>query len=325
MALVDSIQVRVSGGKGGDGVVRWLHIKGKEKGGPAGGNGGRGGDVVLVGVRDLAVLATYRFTKDFKAEAGGYGESNNKDGKGGNSIRIQVPIGTVVTKEENGESFEIVQEGQEVVVAKGGAGGLGNAYFKGSTNQNPFQSTKGKKGESFTLSLSLKLIADAGIIGLPNAGKSSLINTLTNARSRVGSYAFTTLEPHLGEFYGFILADIPGLIEGASKGKGLGFRFLKHIERTENIIHLVSVEQENVVDTYKTVRYELGEFNENLLKKNEVVILSKTDTVPDNEWQEKKQELETYTGKKVLRLSVLDDVLIKEVSDALAIILKKEA
>ena len=262
MAFVDEITIRVSAGEGGSGVVRWFHFKGKEKGGPGGGDGGRGGDVILVGVRDIAALARYRFEKEFEAGAGGAGENDNRHGANGADLILPVPVGTVARIAETGAEYEIVEEDQRILILKGGSGGYGNTHFKGSTNQNPFQQTDGKPGQAATMHFSLKLIADAGLIGLPSAGKSSLLNALTRAKAKVGAYPFTTLEPNLGDFYGPILADIPGLIEGASTGKGLGARFLKHIERTGILLHLVSADSEDPLAAYREVRAELDAFGD---------------------------------------------------------------
>ena len=318
MAFVDEMTVRAQAGKGGPGVVRWLHIKGKEKGGPSGGDGGRGGDIVLEGVRDLAILASYRYTKSFKAEDGGAGDKNNRHGKDGEPVVIRVPVGTVARVSGNPVPFEILSEGERVIVLKGGVGGFGNAHFKGATNQNPMQVTPGRPGQAGDIHITLKLIADAGFIGFPNAGKSSLLNALTRAQSKVGAYPFTTLDPHLGDFYGCILADIPGLIEGASGGRGLGSKFLKHIERTRFLIHLVSAEQEDVVEAYRAIRNELSAFNEMLAEKPELLVLSKVDTVDSVRQKELQEVLSKAAGKGVIAVSLVDDDLIKSFSDTLA-------
>lgn len=319
MALVDEVTIHAAAGKGGDGVVRWLHMKGKEKGGPSGGDGGRGGDVILEGVRDLAALSRYRYEKDFKAQDGGAGEKDQKHGANGDSLVLAVPVGTVARAGEI--EREIMNEGEHVVALAGGAGGKGNARFKSSTHQNPFEHTDGKLGEASDIVLSLKLIADAGIIGLPSAGKSSLLNALTRARAKIGAYPFTTLEPNLGEFYSYILADIPGLIEGASAGRGLGARFLKHIERTKVLVHLVAADQEDPSAAYRQVRRELEAFNRGLAEKREIVVLSKADLVSPKILEEKGRGLGEAAGKRILVLSVEDPVLLKTFSDELAQVL----
>ncbi len=317
MAFIDEINIHASAGSGGNGVVRWLHAKGKEFGGPSGGDGGRGGDVILEGVRDLGALANYQFAKKFRAENGEAGGAKDCHGKDGEPLVLKIPVGSVATL-ETGEVYEILHEGEQVVLYKGGAGGYGNAHFKWAENQNPMQATPGKKGQSGNLRINLKIIADAGFVGFPNAGKSSLLNALTRARSKVGAYPFTTLDPHLGDFYGFILADIPGLIEGASTGRGLGSRFLKHIERTGIVVHLVSAEQEDVVAAYRAIRAELDAFSKGLEGKKELLVLSKVDMVTPEEAARKAQELNKATGQTPLMLSVLDDTLVKQFSDTLS-------
>lgn len=318
MAFVDQVTVRAQAGKGGNGVIRWLRNKETAKGGPAGGDGGCGGDVVLLGVQDLAALAPYKFEKDFKAEAGGGGENQNKHGANGKDSVLRVPVGTLATIKATGETFDVTREGEQVTIFKGGNGGKGNARYKGSTNQNPFSQTDGKPGEGGDIEFTLKLIADAGFVGYPNAGKSSLLNAITRANSKVGAYAFTTLDPHLGDFYGYILADIPGLIEGASEGKGLGSKFLKHIERTKIIVHLVSTEQEDLVAAYRGVRKELESFGEELLDKRELVVLSKADLLTPSQLKNALKALTEAVGKEVLTVSAVDPDLLKSFSDKLS-------
>lgn len=317
MAFIDEMKLHAVAGRGGNGVVRWLHLKGKDHGGPAGGDGGRGGDIIVEGVHDLAILAAYRFTKRIAGENGGAGDANDRHGKDGAPYVLKLPKGSVVTVSSTGETYEILEAGQRFTVLKGGAGGFGNAHFKGATNQNPIQSTLGKNGQTGDIRITLKLIADAGFIGFPNAGKSSLLNELTRARSRVGAYPFTTLDPHLGDFFGRILADIPGLIEGASAGKGLGSRFLKHIERTRFLVHLVSSEQEDPVSAYRAIRKELEAFDPGLSAKDELLVLSKVDILSPEEVEERVKTLSEAAGKEVLTLSILDDQSMKAFSDTL--------
>lgn len=323
MAFVDEITITAKAGKGGDGVVRWLHLKGKEKGGPSGGDGGKGGDVVLKAVRDLNVLYRYRGAPQFKAENGQEGMKKEMHGANGKSVCINVPVGSKVTLKETGETFELLEENEEIVALKGGAGGQGNVRFKSSTNQYPEESTPGEPGEEGSLLVEVQLIADVGLVGLPNAGKSSLLNTLTSAKSQIGAYPFTTLEPHLGVFHTYVIADIPGLIEGASEGKGLGHKFLKHIQRTKMILHLVSAEEENVSRVYENVRNELIKYDKNLAEKPELIFLTKQDTLLEDEFKEKKKELEQYG--EVVPFSILDDHLIKSGGDALTAFLRKHA
>ena len=247
MAFIDEMKFHAKAGRGGVGVVRWRHEHSKEWAGAAGGNGGRGGDVRVRAVRDLGILQRYRNIKAFDAQKGEDGMRDSKHGANGNDLVIDLPIGSIVTDHRTGHTFQLLEEGQNVRILKGGSGGLGNEHFKASTNTSPEESTNGYEGEEADFSVELELVADAGFIGLPNAGKSSLLNELTNADAKVGSYAFTTLEPNLGALYNFVLADIPGLIEGASEGKGLGHKFLRHVRRTKMLFHLVSLEDAGIM------------------------------------------------------------------------------
>lgn len=317
MAFVDEITIRAFSGKGGNGIVHWLHLKGMAKGGPDGGDGGRGGDVVLEGVRDLGALAQYRYEKEFNAEPGESGRGRLQTGSDGKEAVLKIPVGTTAHVVHTGEEYDIREEGQRVVIFVGGSGGKGNARFRGPTNQNPFQQTDGKPGKGGDIRLTLKLIADAGLVGLPNAGKSSLLNALTNAKSKVGAYPFTTLEPALGDFYGRILADIPGLIEGASDGRGLGIKFLKHVERTGILLHLVSVDQEDPLAAYREVRKEVEAFDHGLAGKREIVILSKIDLATPGERETKRELLERETGREVLEVSAIDPESLKAFGDRL--------
>ena len=310
-------------GKGGDGVIRWLRTKESARGGPSGGDGGRGGDVVLVGVRDLAALAHYRYEKKFNAENGEAGKGELKHGANGADALLQVPVGTFARVVETGEEYEITKEDERIVLFRGGKGGLGNARFKSSTNQNPFQQTLGREGKGGDIEFTLKIIADAGLIGLPNAGKSSLLNALTRAKSKVGAYPFTTLGPNLGDFYGRIIADIPGLIEGASSGRGLGIKFLKHVERTGILLHLVSVDQDDPLAAYREVHTETELFGHDLGSKREIIILSKIDLVSKEEWETKMTLLTKETGREVLAVSVEDPKVLKKFADKLTTILAK--
>ena len=323
MAFVDEVKIFTQAGKGGDGVVRWLRTKSMARGGPSGGDGGRGGDVIIVGVRDVAALAHYRYEKKFHAGDGGAGKSELKHGADGASVVLKVPVGTLVRVSEMGEEHEILHEGERIILFKGGSGGKGNARFKSSTHQNPFEKTPGKPGKGGEVEFTLKIIADAGLIGLPNAGKSSLLNALTRARSKVGDYPFTTLEPNLGDFYGRILADIPGLISGASAGKGLGIKFLKHIERTGILLHLVSATQDDPLAAYEEVRKEIEAFGHGLDAKKEIIVLSKTDLISQEECEVKKQLLSSETERDVLPISVIDSDSLKLFSDKLSAMFKK--
>ena len=302
--LVDDVTVRLSGGNGGSGIVGFARTKGNL--GPTGANGGPGGDVILEGVNDISALLQFRFNKEFKAADGGVGTTRLRDGERGEDLVLKIPVGTVITNQDTGETREITKEGEQILVAHGGYRGRGNFHFRASTNTTPKEFEEGKEGESFTFRLELKMIADVGLIGLPNAGKSSLLNALTGAHSKVGNYSFTTLEPHLGAYYGLILADVPGLIEGASEGKGLGDKFLRHIERTRSIFHLVSAESDDVIRDYDIVRNELAAFNPELLQKKEYVFLSKSDMVSEEVRDEKVKKLRTK-NTDTASLSVIDD------------------
>lgn len=323
MAFVDEAKIYAAAGKGGDGVIRWLRTKETARGGPSGGDGGRGGDVVLVGVRDLAALAHYRYEKKFHAEDGEAGKGELKHGANGADVLLKVPVGTFARIIETGEEYEITKEDERIVLFRGGRGGLGNARFKSSTNQNPFQQTVGKESKGGDIELTLKIIADAGLIGLPNAGKSSLLNALTRAKSKVGAYPFTTLGPNLGDFYGSILADIPGLIEGASSGRGLGIKFLKHVERTGILVHLVSADQDDPLAAYGEVRKEIELFGHGLAEKREIIILSKIDLISPEVCEIKINLLARETGREVLSVSVEDPTVLKKFSNQLSNILKK--
>lgn len=308
--FIDELTLHFKAGQGGNGVVRWLHEKGKDKGGPSGGNGGKGGDVYAVAVQDIGILASYRNEKVFKAGNGEDGANNTKQGKVGGDFEIKLPVGSRLTNLTTGHSLELLKDGEKVPLLKGGRGGLGNEHFKGSTNVRPRQSTDGEAGEEADFQIDLLLLVDLGLIGLPNAGKSSLLNALTAAHSKVGAFPFTTLSPGLGTFYGLILADIPGLIEGAAQGKGLGHKFLRHIERTKALIHCISAEIEDPVAAYQIVRKELLLYNKDITRKPEVVVLTKTDLLSEREIKEKVRMLKS-TGRKVIPISILDDKALK--------------
>ncbi len=275
--FVDELTLEIKAGKGGDGVVRWRQEKFVDSGGPWGGNGGRGGDVYMRAVRDVGLLSRYTGEKAFAAQNGTPGSTKSKQGVHGEDLYIDVPVGSRVTERERNRVYQLLTEGEVVKILKGGNAGFGNEHFKSSTNRSPDTATKGRLGEAGTFYIELLLAVDVGIIGFPNAGKSTLINALTRARSRVGAYPFTTTEPHLGDFYGYVLADIPGLIEGASEGKGLGHKFLRHIERTQMLLHCISLTESDTQSAYETIRTELKNFDSTLGEKEEFVVLTKTD------------------------------------------------
>ncbi|MDP3996070.1 MAG: GTPase ObgE [bacterium] len=321
--LIDELNLRLSAGRGGDGVVRWLHLKGKEFSGPAGGDGGRGADVYVLGVRDIGKLSDYRNKKEFLAEDGGNGKNKSQKGANGKDLVISMPVGSVITDMETGKTCELLQEGEKILLLKGGNGGYGNEHFKGSVNQRPKEWTAGKEGEKGNFYIELRLIADAGFVGLPNAGKTSLLNELTRAGAKVGAYQFTTLEPNLGAFYGFVLADIPGLIEGAAEGKGLGHKFLRHVRRTKVILHCVSLENEDLLETYDAVRDELLAYASELMEKKEIIILTKTDTKTPSEIK-KAVRMMKKKAKTVLTVSILNDDELKNFKDELTKILRSD-
>jgi GTP-binding protein len=274
--LIDNIKIKVAGGTGGNGIVAFS--KEMMCSGPTGGDGGDGGNVVLVGVEDIGAFKKFRYQKEFIAQKGQHGKGSSRTGANGKDLILEVPIGTVI----HGINKEIVKIGETIVLAKGGRGGKGNASFKSSRNVSPKQFTNGLPGEAKEVVLELKLIADIGLVGLPNTGKSSLLNYLTNAKSKVSNYQFTTLEPHLGVYKNLILADIPGIIEGASTGKGLGIKFLRHIERTKIIFHLISLDSSDFVNDYNIIRKELESYNKLLTQKPEYIIATKSDLVDNN-------------------------------------------
>ncbi len=326
--LIDNVTIRVAAGKGGAGAVAFS--KTKMTLGPTGGSGGKGGDVYLEAVADLGALRRFRAQKTFSSEEGRDGRGAFRDGEGGKDLVLLVPRGTVIhitNREGIGAdgtkttTHELTAIGQRVLVAQGGRGGKGNFLFRSSTNTTPKQSQPGLPGDAATLALELKLIADIGLVGLPNVGKSSFLNAVTNAQSRVANYAFTTLEPHLGVYEDLVLADIPGIIEGASTGKGLGIKFLRHIERTGIIFHFIEATTEDPVADYKTIRGELGAYNPLLLEKQEYVFISKADTVDDKRIAELTKKLKTIK-KPILAISIIDDARMTEARKLLDLVTK---
>ncbi len=320
MAFIDELHLHLKAGRGGNGVVRWLHLKGKDLSGAAGGNGGRGGDVVAEGIRDIGALLRYRDQNHYAAGDGAPGGSRSKEGRNGKDFVFKFPLGTVISRTRLGERWEILEEGQREVLLKGGNGGYGNEHFKGSRNVTPMQSTKGKPGDEDDFEIELQLVVDAGLIGMPNAGKSSLLNALTGAHAKVGAYEFTTLNPNLGVIYGYVLADIPGLIEGAAEGRGLGHKFLRHIKRTKMLVHCVSFENEDLAGAYATVRKELSKYSGELADKSEIVLLTKSDILQPDEVPQKIKEFSAQSGVSedmIFTVSIYDDVSLKAFSDAL--------
>lgn len=331
--LIDELKFYAEAGRGGDGVVRWRHEKYIDRGGPNGGDGGKGGDVYAVAVQNISLLSRYKHKKEFKSEDGKDGEGMSRKGKDGKDLIIEFPIGSIITNIESGASVSLDKEGQKELLLAGGAGGFGNEKFKSSVNTAPKTATPGKDGEKGNFKVELEIFADIGLIGLPNAGKSSLLNSITNANAKVDSYQFTTLDPNLGDFYGYTIADIPGLIEGASEGKGLGIKFLKHIRRTRMLAHLISLEpvaesfsvanQNLLIKNYQTIRGELEKFDPTLLEKKEVIVLTKTDLIEDKEKIEKIKDKFKKLNKSIFLLTLYDDDLIKELRDGLVKLLRE--
>lgn len=313
--LIDEARIIVKAGSGGNGVYHMFHDKMRPHGGPDGGDGGRGGDVYFKAVSDISRLNQFRHHGKVEAQNGENGGSNQCSGKAGEDLYVDVPVGSVINY-DNGTSFELSEVGQEQLVAKGGEGGRGNYHFRSATNQQPKQFTKGRVTEPKNIFIELKLIADFGFIGLPNAGKTSLLNELTEANAKVANYAFTTLEPNLGVTKsGKIIADIPGLIEGASDGKGLGVKFLRHIERTKTLFHCISCETTDPLVDYNTIRQELSNYSSVLASKPEVVILTKTDLLVDN--PKHLLELQKVLKPK-LSVSIIDTDSLKKLNDLIS-------
>jgi len=289
--LIDDVSIKIKAGNGGRGAVAFNNIKMAL--GPTGADGGKGGSVFFEGVSDLGALNQFRYRKELKAQKGGNGKSQFNDGADGEDLTLKVPAGTVIHNLTTGLDFEITSIGQKILAAKGGQGGKGNFKFRSSVNTTPEEFQEGLPGQEFELRLELKLIADVGFVGLPNAGKSSLLNELTNAKSKVANYPFTTLDPNLGAYYELILADIPGIIEGASDGKGLGIKFLRHIERTKTIFHFISAESSDPLKDYNIIRAELGAYNKELLEKKEYIFLTKIDLLEKFEVEKRIKTLRT--------------------------------
>ncbi len=319
--IIDDVKIKVKAGDGGRGAVAFN--KTKMSRGPTGGDGGKGGDVYFEGVSNLSTLNQFRYKKELSAENGKPGERSNRDGLNGKDLILRIPVGTVIHNLSLNQDSEIVSVGQRLLVSKGGKKGLGNFRFRSSTNITPEEFGEGRLGKEYELRLELKMIADVGFVGLPNVGKSSLLNELTRADSKVANYPFTTLDPNLGVYYGLILADIPGLIEGASLGKGLGIKFLRHIERTKIIFHFISAESKNSLADYKIIRNELETHNKELLLKPEYIILTKSDLFPEKDIK-KKIDILKKTRKEVLAISIIDEESLKPVEKILRKIIKEK-
>lgn len=313
MKFIDEVEIELGSGDGGNGCVGWRREKYVPRGGPDGGNGGRGGHITMIADENFNTLIHFRGRKVFKATNGVKGLGSNLDGAAGEDLVLRVPVGTLVFDKNNGELLcDLSEHGQEYVAAEGGRGGLGNAHFQTSTNQAPYYAQKGEPGTHIQVRLELKLLADIALIGQPNAGKSTLISTISNSRPKIADYPFTTLEPNLGVVQvdgdkTLVVADIPGLIEGAAEGKGLGINFLKHIERTSALVHLIDcsmfLEEYEVMEAYSVIREELGKFDEGLLNKKEIVCLTKIDAMTEEEIEKFRSFMETNLDRRVLPIS----------------------
>jgi GTP-binding protein len=325
MKFLDQAKIYIKSGKGGDGSISFRREKYIEYGGPDGGDGGRGGDVWVECVANLNTLIDFRYQQHYKAKNGTPGMGRNRSGPSGDDCTITVPPGTQVFDDDNETLLaDLKQVGDRIRLAKGGNGGFGNAHFKSPTNQAPRHANPGLPGEELTIWLRLKLIADAGLLGLPNAGKSTFLAAVSAAKPKIADYPFTTLHPNLGVVKAgnrdFVLADIPGLIEGAHEGAGLGARFLGHVERTRVLLHLVDCTQENVAEAYQTVRNELAAYAADLADKPEIVALSKIDALTNEELQTRFEELRSASGKRPLLLSAVSG---KGVNEALFAIIRQ--
>ena len=311
MKFLDQVKIYIKAGNGGDGSPSFRREKFIEFGGPDGGDGGKGGSVILKSEQNLNTLIDYRYQQHHKAQRGENGSGQNRTGKGGEDLILKVPLGTQVFEEDNKTLiYDFTKIGEKYVAASGGKGGLGNTRFKSSTNRAPRKFTKGTTGEEFTIWLQLKTIADIGIIGLPNAGKSSLLAAITNANPKIANYQFTTLNPNLGvasyDDKEITIADIPGLIEGAHQGTGLGIQFLKHIERCKSLLHLIDITNENLIQSYNQVKNELQKYSLELTKKKELVVLNKIDLIDKNIVENIVADFSKDKKCEVLTLSTLE-------------------
>lgn len=339
--LVDETKIKIKAGNGGDGNASFRREKHVPMGGPDGGDGGAGGDIIFQVNHNLDTLFDYARKKHWQAENGENGKNKNMYGKNGEDLILKVPKGTIIYEsvklkaqsakqqhkaqsEKKEKIADLTEENQSIIICKGGKGGLGNMHFKSAINQAPREFTPGKAGEDKTLMLELRMIADVGLIGLPNAGKSTLISTISNARPKIANYPFTTIEPNLGmvDYKGkrFVVADIPGLISGASEGKGLGHKFLRHIKRTKILVHLIDINSADLVGDYKTIRTELKEFDKELLKKKEIILLTKIDTKTEKDCEKIKNEFSAKIKNK--NIMIISSVSRKNINILMDLIVK---
>ena len=324
MKFLDQAKIYIRSGDGGNGCISFRREKYVEFGGPNGGNGGKGGDVIIKSTEGLNTLIDYRFRQHFKAKNGDPGMGSDKTGRSGEDIIIEVPRGTLILEEDNKEVIiDIMDKNQNITILKGGNGGFGNSHFKNSENQTPRNANDGESGKEKWIWLRLKLIADVGLVGLPNAGKSTFVSTVSKASPKIADYPFTTIHPVLGIVKymdkEFVIADIPGLIEGAHEGKGLGDRFLGHIERCNILLHLIDVTDEDIINSWKTVRNEIKSYSKELSLKNEIIVLSKSDTLNEKELNDKKEKLKNFIGKEVFAISSVSgdgiNNILKEINE----------
>ena len=324
MKFLDQVKIFVKAGDGGSGSASMRREKFVEFGGPNGGDGGKGASIILKAERNLNTLIDYRYTQHFKAERGQNGMSKNKTGRGGKDLYLKVPIGTQILEEDNKTLlFDFKNEKEEFVIANGGRGGLGNTNFKSSTNRAPRKFTKGTAGEEFWIWLQLKVIADIGIIGKPNAGKSSLLAALTRAKPKIANYPFTTINPNLGVTYydgkEVTLADIPGLVEGAHKGVGLGDKFLRHIERCKVLLHLIDINENNLVSSYKQIIKEISSYDKKLSEKKEIIFFNKSDLLKN---EDVKKRLDEFKNKIKSKYEVISVFSNKDIQKTKKILIK---
>jgi GTP-binding protein len=318
MKFLDQVKIYIKAGNGGDGSPSFRREKFIEFGGPDGGDGGKGGSIILVAEQNLNTLIDYRYQQHHKAQRGSNGAGQNRSGKSGNDLILKVPLGTQVFEEDNKTLiYDFTKVGEKYIAASGGKGGLGNTRFKSSTNRAPRKFTKGIKGEEFVIWLQLKTIADIGIIGLPNAGKSSLLAAITNANPKIANYQFTTINPNLGvasyDDKEITIADIPGLVEGAHKGTGLGIQFLKHIERCKSLLHLIDITNNDLKKSYKQVKNEMKKYSSKLAKKKELIVLNKIDLIEDYKVKKIVENFSKNTKCEIMTLTTLKKKSITQI------------
>ena len=322
MKFLDQVKIYIKAGNGGDGSPSFRREKFIEYGGPDGGDGGKGGSVILKAEQNLNTLIDFRYQQHHKAKRGENGAGQNRTGKSGEDLILKVPLGTQVFEEDNKTLiYDFTKISEEFIAAAGGKGGLGNTRFKSSTNRAPRKFTKGTQGEEFTIWLQLKTIADIGIIGLPNAGKSSLLASVTNANPKIANYQFTTLNPNLGvasyDDKEITIADIPGLVEGAHKGTGLGIQFLKHIERCKSLLHLIDITSEDLKKNYQQVKNELKKYSNKLIKKKELIVLNKIDLIDEKEVNHIIKDFKKNTKSEVIAVSTLNKTSVSKIKSKL--------